>query len=251
MRRIVFSIFLALVIISNTACSQMLGKFITPFHGDSTSTILTIDQVRESDGLGQFTLSGKADFPEQTQITISAIRRLTFPSNDKTSNADRFYSILDRKTTLVKDGYWKAKLSLWEVNSEGYYQENWQANEAYPSDKISSNPTVNFLLTIEPKNFIDYTTNSNNSNFRKLDDQSNDLIRFTPEGESYLSVSKDLVIPLPQKVKAPRVESAQTPDTGWQKRTLLDPTKSSIEKPSQLPFLNEDNLPLTSDNLMK
>jgi hypothetical protein len=248
MRKIILSIFLALVITLNTACSQVFSQIITPLRGNSSITALTIDQIRKSDNPGQFMLSGKADLPEQTELTISAIRRLTLLSNDKPSDTDQLYGILDRKTTLVKNGNWQAELSLWEINSEGYYQENWQANEGEISDRIEPDQTINFLLTVEPEDFVDYTTNFNPN---KLNDQLSDLIRFTPEGESYLSASKDLPVPLPQKVKASRLDLPQAPDVSWQNRTLLDPTKTSIEQPTELPFIKEDNLPLSSDSLMR
>lgn len=244
MRRIVLPIFLALVITLNTSCSQVFSQLISPLRGDSSDTVLTIDQVMKSNDPGQFTLSGKATLPEQTKLTISAIRRLTLVADDQSANQDRLYGILDRKTALVEEGRWQAQLSLWEVNSEGYYQENWQGDDISISDNIEFSPSISFTLAVESQDLP-------NSKSQKLDDQMGQLIRFTPEGEPYLSVSKDVVVPLPQKIRASGLESAEGSGVNWQDRSLVDPTKSSIEKPIEIPFHKEDNLPISSNSLIK
>lgn len=244
MRRILLSIFLALVITLNTSCSQALSQLISPLRGNSSDTVLTIDQVVKSNDPGQFALSGKAALPEQTKLTVSAIRSLTLVSDDQAANQDRLYGILDRRTTLVEDGRWQAQLSLWEVNSEGYYQESWQGDDVSVSDNIKFSPSVNFTLTVESQDIL-------SSKSPKIDGQISRLIRFTPEGEPYLSASKNLIVPLPQKVKASGLESLQESEVNWQDRSLIDPTKNSIEKPVEIPFHKEDNLPISPNSLIK
>ncbi|HIK45593.1 MAG TPA: hypothetical protein IGR64_12025 [Leptolyngbyaceae cyanobacterium M65_K2018_010] len=248
MRKIFFSIILALVFALNVSCSQALGQFVNPVNSTSDANLLTIDQVSESDGPGQFLLAGKANLPEQTPLTVSAIRQLILPSDNRSNDNDLRYGILDRKTTLVRDARWQVKLSLWEVNSEGYYQENWQQGKGSIATAFQPSPRVDFFLTVEPQDFAQVAPKLRS---QRLESQVKDLRRFTPEGEPYLSTGTALAIPLPQNIKSSALETVQKSVGTWEGRATLDKTRSSIESPTEIPFLKEDNLLISPENMMK
>jgi hypothetical protein len=240
-KRTLFQVLLAVVVMVNTACS-LVGFTAAP----PTSSLLTIDQVAEGGGPGRFLLSGKAALPGEVNLTVSAVRRLN--SADGVEGQPPLYGILDRKTATLEEGRWQATLMLWEPNAEGYYQEPWQRPETALTKEAEPNPTVDFLVTVEPEEFSRSVTPAIPN---RLEAAINELLHFTPDGEPYLRVITTQPLPLPNNVQASRLEETQPPSSPWQGRSALDATNTAIEQISEPPFLQEDNLPITQDRLMR
>jgi hypothetical protein len=246
MRKIFFPILVILMVVMGTACSQVADYLLPP--NDRGSELLTIERVAESDGAGQFILSGKANLPKQTQLTVSAVRSLTLTTVDDLSNQRILYGILDRQTAVVEDGRWQAKVSLWIPSPEGYYQENWQQEDALIIDDLRPNPMVDFFVTVEPKEF---TRSVATASQKELGLDTTLLLNFTPDGEPYLKTSTALAIPLPKNIKSFTIEPTSQLNSPWQGRASLDNANSAIERLPESPFLEEDNLPLPSENLIR
>lgn len=243
-KKTLLQILLAVVVTLNAACS-LVDFTASPPAGAS---LLTIDQVAEGGSPGQFILSGKATLPGEVDLTVSAVRRLGTTDRAMADGQAPLYGILDRKTATLEDGRWQATLMLWEPNPEGFYQEPWQRPETALDNEAGPNPTVEFLVTVEPEAF---SRSVSPAIPNRLEEAVNELLHFTPDGEPYLRVSATQPLPLPNNIKASRLEATQPPESPWQGRSALDGTNTAIEQISEPPFLQEDNLPIAQDRLMR
>jgi hypothetical protein len=209
---------------------------------------MTIEQITETGQPGQFTLSGTAILPDQTPLTVSAVRRITPQPNDPLFDEALRYAILDRKSAVVRDGRWQAQLSLWEVSPQGYYQENWQmANRDSPESGLASS-TVDFWATLEP---IDLNRSNLQTRSEVRDRSRNPLLNFTPDGEPYLKVSEPKAVVLPSARATTPARLPEKDRPGWAGRSILDSPDSSLTERSPLPFKDNDNLPLPDENLLR
>lgn len=241
-RKTLLQILLAMVVALNTACSLVNVTTTAPTSG----SLLTIDQVAEGGAPGSFLLAGKAALPGEADLTVSAVRRLN--STEEAEGQPPLYGILDRKTATLEEGRWQATLMLWEPNGEGYYQEPWQRPEAALVSKVGPNPTVEFLVTVEPEAFSQSVSPAIPN---RLEAAINELLHFTPDGEPYLRVSTTQPVPLPNNIQAARLATSPPVPSPWEGRSALDSTNTAIEQISEPPFLQEDNLPITPDRLMR
>ncbi len=209
---------------------------------------MTIEQIAETGQPGQFALSGTATLPEQTPLTVSAVRRITSQPNNLLFEEAPRYAILDRKTAVVREGRWQAQLSLWGISSQGYYQENWQMTNSNSTDLAQVSPTVDFWATLEP---LDLTQSKLKAQPEVLDSARNPLLNFTPNGEPYLKISEPKVVALPSDRAVIPVSSPEHESTTWNGRLTLDNPDSRLTEQPQLPFKDNDNLPLPEESLLR
>ena len=232
-----------LIVVLTTACDRLptLGR------GGQTPITLTIDQIAEPNQPGAFTLSGIATLPNQTPLTVSAVRRLIPEATGPSSDQEPLFSILDRKSAVVQDGRWQAQLAIWEVSPEGFYQEPWQRSDNGLAASQAST-AIEFRATLEPTD-LNQTAIKNRAAI--LDQATNPLLNFTPDGQPYLKASESRVValPSPSVMASAGIPTANSP--GWQGRSLTDNSANSLTERQPLPFQDRDNLPLPQVNLMR
>ncbi len=138
---------------------------------------------------GQYLISGNTNLPDQTRLTVSAVRSLQPKDQQKASSA--IYAILDRQMIEVKQQTWTANLHLLQPSPGGVkevWQRRWSRLEQVPD------PHVNFLVTLEP---FDQPVHLRQQLDRQALIGRAETTRFTTEGERYFQASQTLVIPPP------------------------------------------------------
>jgi hypothetical protein len=232
-----------LIVVLTAACDRLPSIS----RAGENPVALTIEQVAETGQPGAFTLSGTATLPNQTPLTISAVRRLSTEANDSSSEPEPLFSILDRKSAVVQDGRWQAQLTLWQVSPEGFYQEPWQrTGDGLAPSQASS--TVEFRAALEPP---DLSRAKVKNRAAILDQATNPLLNFTPEGQPYLTVSESRVVALPSSSVAASAGMPTASRPGWQGRSLTDSPANSLTERQPLPFQESDNLPIPETNLLR
>lgn len=232
-----------LVVVLASGCDRLpvIGR------GGENPIALTIEQIAETGQPGAFTLSGTATLPNQTPLTVSAVRRLSTEANDPSSGSAPLFSVLDRKSAVVQDGRWQAQLELWEVSPEGFYQESWQqADKGLGLSQASAG--VEFRATLEP---MDLSRTKVKNRSAILDQATNPLLNFTPGGQPYLKVSESRVVALPSSSVMASTGIPTANRSGWQGRSLTDNPANSLTEQQPLPFQESDNLPLPDTNLLR
>lgn len=235
----ILAIGLPLLVLSS-GCSPALNRanmmlFSPPLE-------LTIRQV-EASSPGIYTVSGSTTLPDQTQITVSAIRYLQ-PEIGLTSSAESApaYSILDRKMAEVNQGNWQTELSLWQVAPNGKYAEPWQLGDT----DITYEPgtTVTFLATLDPAN----QPSNLQSRVENLDpNQQVALMRFTTDGELYVQASETLTVNLPTEVTTPSAPPAPSANAS-PAVTEVTPRSSS---PTATEGWQQTSAPLSPEHLLR
>ncbi|TVQ10890.1 MAG: hypothetical protein EA368_06730 [Leptolyngbya sp. DLM2.Bin27] len=232
-----------LLMLLTTACDRFPSDLLS--WGQNNTVDIVIERIAETGQPGQFTLTGTTDLPDQTPLTVSAVRRIgPLPSDEFMAEASQF-AILDRKSAVVNDGRWQAQLSLWEVSAEGTYQENWQTVVGSAIDPAAISADVAFLATLEPR---DLAQSNLMARTDLLERASSPLLNITPDGEPYLRSSQFRVVPLPGNAMATAGLPQETQGT-WEGRSTL----RSIDSPeiTPIPFLDADNLSLPEQNAMR
>lgn len=142
-------------------------------------------------------MSGSTSLPDQTRITVTALRNF---------EAEPIDAILDRQFATVRQGSWQASLNLWQVAPDGRYQESWQLSDLPPSSEPTS--TVTFLATLDPVNQPPGLKDQ-----VEAQDEATQvtLVRFTTDGELYLEASKQIDVPLPNSRTTPPEPLAPVP----------------------------------------
>ncbi|TVP65084.1 MAG: hypothetical protein EA342_15025 [Leptolyngbya sp. LCM1.Bin17] len=232
-------VLVAAIALMTTACTSL------PFKTTQADAVplITIDQISEAGGPGKFSLFGQAALPDQTPVTLSVVRDLTQSANQLDAEDTRRYSILDRTTAEVTDGRWQADLSLWQVAEDGTYQETWQL---ISPDSVVPSETIHFLLTVDPQTFAQTVAPSLSQDFSA---GSIPLFNVTPDGETYLRVSQDWQLQVPQPLHGEGTESSAIQPPAWD-RAASGSTQSALTSPPEPPFSESDNLPLSSDNVL-
>ncbi|AFY53312.1 hypothetical protein Riv7116_0724 [Rivularia sp. PCC 7116] len=212
---------------------------------------LEIQGIQREDGKGLYKVVGSTNLPESSRIAITAVRYLrpTTTTNaeqivdDNNENINR--SILARQIVEVKQGKWEADLNLWQVASNGNFQEVWQLNKDYKN--LLPENEVTFIATFNP---VAQLPSSDNQNFQQnLEGKS---LRFTNEGEKYVQTSQYRSIGLPiGKTASPRPEPEDFND-GWGIRYQLK--AQSEDSTVTLPPLaksHQTNIPISSSEFLR
>ncbi|MEC4880896.1 MAG: hypothetical protein SAL70_06035 [Scytonema sp. PMC 1070.18] len=156
---------------------------------------LEITSVQPTGGNGVYSLEGSTNLPDSSQIAVTAVRYLlpTTGSQQNLSqdegNSNR--SILARRIVEVEQGRWQTDLDLWDVAPDGRYQEVWQAKQ--PEMKLRPDSNVAFIVTYEPAAQLN----------RAKTQLEGKQLRFTNEGEVYVSASQSSSVPLPEGKTTP------------------------------------------------
>ena len=210
---LVLAIGLPLLILSS-GCNTTFDQFNSAFF--SPPLELTILQVEPSGQPGTYSVSGSATLPDNTSITVSAVRYLQADTRLSSSpEASPAYVILDRQFASVNQDNWQTELTLWQVAPDGALREAWQLNQENTGVKYEPESTVTFLATLDPRQ----QPRDVQERVEQLDDEAQaTLMRFTTDGELYIQASKSLSIALPTGSTTPPAAGAP-PAT----RTALPP----------------------------
>ncbi|MBD2088418.1 hypothetical protein H6F67_00835 [Microcoleus sp. FACHB-1515] len=199
------SLLLLLAIVFCTSC--------TAIERNTASVELSIRQAQATGRPGAYVVSGNTTLPNETRITVTAIR-------DFESTETPVYAILDRQYAVVEQGSWQADLNLWQPAPDGRLQESWQLSGlSTPADPAA---TVTFLATLDPAN---QPAGLRDQVEAEDDATQASLVRFTTDGELYLEASRQVNVPLPSGRTAP---PAPTPAAA--PRTSGKPVEQTIDR---------------------
>ncbi|MEQ8957560.1 MAG: hypothetical protein RLP02_06490 [Coleofasciculus sp. C2-GNP5-27] len=199
---------------------------------------------------GLYTLSGTTNLPDQSQITVAAIRDLRFP--DQAVYRDESYSpysILDRQVVRVEDGKWQATLNLWQVAPDGHFREAWQLDESPIGESLQPSSEVSFVALFDPQGQLP-TAENQTIQTPELEGQ---LVRFTNEGQPYVKVTQSEQIPLPTGRKTPPVVKPEDRKWGWGTQRYELPPESPAPKNVRPPTLKTEqtNQPLLPSEFLR
>lgn len=242
-KKLLATLLVLAVLVLATACDRPPGNLLS--RGQNNAVDLVIEQITETGQPGQFILTGTTNLPDNTPLTVSAVRLVNSANVSDLTPEGAQHAILDRKSALVKDGRWQSQLQLWEVGPEGTYQENWQTIVGSAMAPASSSPSVDFLATLEP---VDLAKSNLMTRSDLLESANSPLLNFTPDGEPYLKASQSRVVALPSgAVSAPGLP--QESQATWKNRA----DRGSIDSPEipQIPFMNADNAVLPEENNLR
>jgi len=246
MTRATLAKLLAFVLVLVTACDRPLDNLVG--RGSSAPIAMTIEQIADTGQPGQFILSGTATLPDETPLTVSAVRRINPQPNDRSLDGESRYAILDRTSAMVREGRWQAQLSLWEISPDGYYQENWQLTNSKGSEPELANLAVDFWATLEP---LDLAQSKLKDRSEVFDSTLNPLLNFTPSGEPYLKVIEPKLVALPSARAVVPVSLPEQERTTWKERLMLENPDIRLTEQPPIPFQANDNLPLPAENLLR
>lgn len=138
---------------------------------------------------GGYLLAGRATLPNQTRLTLMAIR--TFRPIDG-GQQQPIYVILDRQTVELNESAWEGNLQLWQPTTAGQLQETWQRDPDYQA--MQPDPLVSFSAVLEPLN--------QDSQWQKRIEvpsaSQQSALRYTDEGKPYLqAVTQRSIAPPP------------------------------------------------------
>lgn len=242
------SILLLLLMLVASGCSRLQSTW-SHFASPIAVVDLIINDVKVTQQSGNISLEGIASLPDGTQLAVSAVRVLdNTPSRDPSSK-NPAYAILDRQFVTIKDEQWQADLNLYEANASGVYFENWQLNNSQLLEKLAPNPAILLMVTLEPTSFSpaisDLLANA-------VINGGSSQLSYTLDGEPYLQISRSIVREIPSAANLQADDSAiSKADEMWQNRSNYNPTVDDVNDGSQLPFAEEDNLPLPAVNMMQ
>ncbi len=215
-------------------------------------------QVEPAGRAGVYTVSGSTNLPDQSQITVSAIRYLsasnTAPlaagSLSSELSSQLTYTVLSRQNVAVNQGKWQTSLNLWQVAPNGQFREGWQLNQPEIRSPMTPAPDVVFLATFEPTGQLAAIS-------QKLEEQGlqleGNLARFTTDGQRYLQVSQALPVALPTGKTAPPAITAADINGGWGDRSGGTTEKSNTTdlKPAASANISQTTAPLSPNQQLR
>jgi hypothetical protein len=187
-------------------------------------------QVETTATPGTYSVSGQANLPENTQISVAAVRYLEPDDRDQSLNANPTYSILAYQPAEVTQGQWQADLNLWQVDADGNYQETWQIEQDKLGLSLAPDETVLFLATLTP---IDELPALEAELAKRGVRFPQGSILSTSEGFRYAQVQESLTVALPTGQTTPNPEDD---NFGWGDRYLIP---QEPQNPTNLEFPSE------------
>ncbi len=212
-------------------------------------------KVAQTNKPGVYALSGSAKFPEQSFITVMAIRYLQ-PASPRASRwrSKPYYVILDRRIVPVQQGQWQTQLNLWQVAPDGRWQEAWQLKEKEADLTIPPDRQVAFLALLQPDNQAKELRG-------KLQKQgppfSQNVAQVPSEGTWYIYATERKELPLPTGKTTPPGLATRDINHGWGDRNATKPQPASDKKPknplasSPPPSVNLTTQPLSTKEYMR
>lgn len=192
-----------------------------PISLRSPSTLETANltvQVQPQSAPGKFAVSGSADLPQGTELTIIAVRQLQLQNVPLVATeAPPTYSILDYETVTLSGDRWQTTLNLWQVAPDGRYREAWQLQAPELNLAVDAKADVFFLATLAPFNDLAAIEQQLNAENQRFDRQ---FIQTTSEGNRYLQTGQSLPVALPTGKTDSIAEREEDLNGGWGNRFL-------------------------------
>jgi len=227
---------IVLLLILNTGCSQLpstlrqLPALLPNLSSDANFKL----SVTPSGRLGVYTVAGSTNLPDQSRITVAAIRYLRSDKQlSQSLSPNQTYSILAYQDVEVNKGKWQTTLNLWKVAPNGQFQEVWQLDQSKLGLTFIPETEVTFLATVAPTDSLSELESQLEKQGIKL---VSNVVRNTSEGERYIQASQVLPIALPTGQTTPPKQRPEDINGGWGPRYLLLPEPPNInnyEKPSK------------------
>ena len=166
-----------------TGCAQI------PFLGSSQQPATNLSMQVEATGEpGVYRVSGQTNLPEQTLITVQAIRALQIPGRDAKIASERSYSILARDQVSVEKGKWQTLLNLLQSSKNGAL-ETWQQSNQALALKLQPDNQVRFLAVTDPS--------GSSIEVQSKEGNQATSVQFTADGKSYLQTEQFISIEPP------------------------------------------------------
>ncbi|MBD1868249.1 hypothetical protein H6F95_13230 [Cyanobacteria bacterium FACHB-471] len=238
-QRIVCLTVVLLAVLLTTGCAQPISRFSR--SSEPAAPQLEVERIDPFGQPGGYRVTGSTNLPDQTQITISAIRYLQ-TSGQLIANSGSSYSVLARQFAPVEQGSWEANLTLWQVAPNGKFQEVWQLDQGNLGVQVQPDPNVTFLVTLDPTNQPATLQDQLESQGETL---TGSLVQFNADGELYLQASKTLIVALPTGGTTPPV--SQTDDEANSTSSSLEATSAS--PPALSP--TQTDAPISSDAFLR
>ena len=165
-------------------------------------------------GRNQYTyeLDGTANFPNQTELNVLALRQLA-PTDDSVELKPT-YSVLDYQVVTVQNGRWQGELTLKKLAADGTRKETWQLDQSDLNLQVDPLDNVVVMATYTP---LDQLTTLERILAQQGLKVSSDLLQTTYEGRRYLEMKKVLEMPVDNQASTrPRPYN-----DGWGTRHIL------------------------------
>lgn len=227
------------------SCTPWQSIGLRPRHNLSNASLDI--QVEPTTKPGQYAISGTADLPQGTELTVAAIRYL-HPSQAprETVNPKPTYSILAYDSVEIEGDRWQTQLSLWRAATNGEFKEVWQLNEPELELTVEPDAQVMFLATLGPiysLQAIEQQLALENRQFASR------FIQITSEGGRYLQTSQVLAIELPTGTTTPVGTRPEDINGGWGNRYLPLPDLPNTRQ-LEFPDHRQTNAPVAREELL-
>jgi hypothetical protein len=202
-------------------------------------------QVEPSSRSGVYRVSGNTNIPDQSLITVAAIRTLSASESAATNTT---YSILARQIVKVEQGTWQTTLNLWQVAPDGQFQEAWQGKQSQLG-ALKPDETVTFVALLDPASQPPALKQNIEASGRELQGR---FIRFTNDGQWYLQASEVLPIALPTGKTTPPIIQTQDFNGGRGDRFVVkrdSKTTQGVNPP--LTTMSQTTAPLSPAEFMR
>ncbi len=166
--------------------------------------------VQKGEQRHSYTLTGTANFPNQTELNLLAVRQLR-PVEE---NAQSTFSILDYRVVTVEDGRWQGELLLKQPDANGSPKETWQLDQTTLDLSVEPLDTVSILVTYTPTDQLTTLERVLAQQGLKI---APELLQTTSEGRRYLEIRQVLSLPVDAQIG----ERPQPYNGGWGTRHLL------------------------------
>jgi hypothetical protein len=221
--RAVISVVLLTVLMAS--CAQ--------FHPFSQWAQVDLDmQVTAAESPGVYAVVGSANLPDQTQITVLAVRYLHPVAPTVSLNTNPTYSILDYQSTQIMQKRWQVNLNLWKVARNGQFQESWQAEQQQLSLSLESDADVIFLATLAPVEQLPQLEQQLATRQIRL---ARGVVRSALDGQRYAQVNRLVSVALPTDKTNPPLLRPEDLNGGWGDRYLIPqevPNPVKLEQPN-------------------
>ncbi|MBF2000604.1 MAG: hypothetical protein IGS38_07785 [Synechococcales cyanobacterium M58_A2018_015] len=185
-------------------------------------------QVTAAETPGVYRVSGQADLPNRTQLTVAAVRYLYPEAPAVATGAEPTYAILDYRLVQVERGEWNTQLNLWKVAADGRYQEEWQIDQQRLGLQWQPDDNVVFLATLTP---IERLAKLEQQLARRGRRFASGTVLSTAEGQRYAQAHQLLSVALPTGSTTPPPPRPEAHNYGWGDRYLIP---QEPQNPTQL-----------------
>jgi hypothetical protein len=218
------------------------------FHPFSRWAQINLDmQVTATEPPGVYAIAGSANLPDQTQITVLAVRYLHPIAPTVSLNTNLTYSILDYQSTQIMQKRWQVNLNLWKVARNGQFQEGWQSEQQQLGLNLASEADVIFLATLAPIDQLPQLEQQLATRQMRL---ARGVIRSALDGQRYAQVNRLVSVALPTDKTNPPLLRPEDLNGGWGDRYLIPPESPNpvnLEQPNH----RRTNAPPASEEFMR